>query len=146
MKNTLFVILFFWLFLTSIKLTAQKKVWNDDKAAVVKVDTQQVNIDGRDYRKFVTVTYEEVTKDALKNDFRQKREELANLQAQKDDIDVRIEKLRLEMDDIKSLFSAYGKSKKWKEKEVDEPEPMTADQIHYEKIKADFLANPRRPK
>lgn len=124
----------------------QRKVWNDDKEANIKSDTSLVTIDGKDYRKLIVVTYEEINKKKLKENFIRQKQELRWAQEQRAELDERIAKMQAEMSQIKSLYSETAKKQNWKDNEIDASELIESENARREKLKADFLANPRRLK
>jgi hypothetical protein len=86
-----------------LTVNAQRNVWRDDSAAVLKADTSLVKINERYYQKKITVTYKEVTE----ANFDEKIEELKN---RKEDLRLRFdgeqERYRNEIDVINEQLEA----------------------------------------
>lgn len=146
------VLLFFTILCLSLTVaTAQKKVWSDDKEAVTKVDTQQVTIGGVEYRKFVTVTYEPISAERLRDKYHEKKQQLSRLleeeERQREQAQVQIKKLREELQAEKSFYKQTADKKKWKG-DIDIPPDTQPDaSVELERLREEFVNNPRkRPK
>lgn len=106
---------------TFANVTAQKRVWNDDKEAVLKADTSLVKIRDLYYQKTVTVTYKEINQATFDERLEHLKNERAflrsNFESNREQYLKQLEALDKQVEAERKFISETKKQMKWLDKD-----------------------------